>query len=100
MWFQGVRLYLPAISAHPTWNMIENLLLLQAESPSCIWGRSLCSPDGERETSKQYCNLTTKMNLFYQDVTRDQSNHKLAKLEPGEVRTRNTETDPVLAEFF
>lgn len=64
------------------------LVTLQAESPSCIWGRSVCSPDGNGEISRQYCNLTTKINLFYQDVTRDHSKLKPAKLEQGEVRPR------------
>ncbi|XP_075884804.1 putative ATP-dependent RNA helicase TDRD12 isoform X2 [Nelusetta ayraudi] len=64
---------------------MSTTLILKAESPSCIWGRASCGPDDDGETSRQYSILTTQMNLFYHDFTRDQSKLKPAKLEQGEV---------------
>lgn len=61
---------------------------LKAESPSCIWGRVFCDPDGNAETTKEYHSLTTQMNLFYHDVTRDLSKLKPVKLEQGLVTSR------------
>lgn len=49
---------------------------------------------------RQYSILTSQMNLFYQDVTRDQSKLKPAKLEQGEVRPKNTHAAPAWAAFF
>lgn len=58
---------------------------LQVESPSCLWGRVVRGPDRNAETTRQYDNLLTQMNLFYHDVTHDLHKLKPTPLEEGQV---------------
>ncbi|XP_076588920.1 putative ATP-dependent RNA helicase TDRD12 [Chaetodon auriga] len=59
--------------------------LLKVENPSCLWGRVVQGPGGDAETTQQYDNLLTQMNLFYHDVTHDQRKLKPRSLEEGQV---------------
>lgn len=56
---------------------------LQVDSPSCLWSRVSSGPAAEAETVERYRQLTQQMNLFYQDVTKEQL--KPSVLEQGQV---------------
>ncbi|XP_070829066.1 putative ATP-dependent RNA helicase TDRD12 [Chaetodon trifascialis] len=59
--------------------------LLKVENPSCLWGRVVRGPGDDAETTQQYDNLLTQMNLFYHDVTHDLHKLKPTSLEEGQV---------------
>ncbi|XP_047239557.1 putative ATP-dependent RNA helicase TDRD12 isoform X4 [Girardinichthys multiradiatus] len=56
--------------------------ILKVESPSCLWGRVVCSNE---ETMEHYINLQAQMNLFYHDLTQDLQRLKPKSLEEGQV---------------
>ncbi|MEQ2252188.1 hypothetical protein ILYODFUR_019198 [Ilyodon furcidens] len=55
--------------------------ILKVESPSCLWGRVVCSNE---ETMEHYINLQAQMNLFYHDLTQDLQRLKPKSLEEGQ----------------
>ncbi|XP_015253445.1 PREDICTED: putative ATP-dependent RNA helicase TDRD12 [Cyprinodon variegatus] len=56
--------------------------IVKVENPSCLWGRVF---GGSGETTEDYADLQTQMNLFYHDVTQDLHSLKPASFEEGQV---------------
>uniref|UniRef100_A0A3Q3J0H7 RNA helicase n=1 Tax=Monopterus albus TaxID=43700 RepID=A0A3Q3J0H7_MONAL len=53
------------------------LSVLKVENPSCFWGRVIWASGGNTQTTEQYDNLHTQMNLFYHNIS-----WNLRKLNP------------------
>uniref|UniRef100_A0A3Q2CDJ8 RNA helicase n=1 Tax=Cyprinodon variegatus TaxID=28743 RepID=A0A3Q2CDJ8_CYPVA len=63
--------------------------IFKVENPSCLWGRVF---GGSGETTEDYADLQTQMNLFYHDVTQDLHSLKPASFEEGQVLVKNYRT--------
>ncbi|XP_029378205.1 putative ATP-dependent RNA helicase TDRD12 [Echeneis naucrates] len=59
--------------------------VVKVENPSCLWGRVFLGPGCTPEKTEEYDNLKKQMNLFYCDVTQDQSKLKPTSVEEGQV---------------
>ncbi|KAK7891073.1 hypothetical protein WMY93_023036 [Mugilogobius chulae] len=57
----------------------------KVESPACLWGRVVGAPVGDAHSMGEYDQMMAQMNLFYHDVTQDQSKLKLSSFEKGQV---------------
>uniref|UniRef100_A0A3B3CSD5 RNA helicase n=1 Tax=Oryzias melastigma TaxID=30732 RepID=A0A3B3CSD5_ORYME len=60
-------------------------ILRDIESPSCLWCRVIQEPGVDTETAEQYSKLQARMNLFYNDLTQDQSRLIPTSFEENEV---------------
>ncbi|XP_024137351.1 putative ATP-dependent RNA helicase TDRD12 isoform X1 [Oryzias melastigma] len=64
---------------------MSKIFIQKIESPSCLWCRVIQEPGVDTETAEQYSKLQARMNLFYNDLTQDQSRLIPTSFEENEV---------------